>query len=281
MNGHILGLLAETSIHPGSGTDTGVIDLPVTREAATDYPVITGSSLKGALRDAARGKKLDSDEINRIFGHEKPSAEASAGQMLVSDARLMLLPVRSLNGAYKWTVCPHIIERLRRDMARAGLNRRLEVPSVSKGEALASAQDGLFLEERQFKAVRKPPEDVVQALQFLICHPNSRERVGSQLAILHDDDFAWFARYGLPVQARNVLDKKTKQSLNLWYEETLPADTLLYCFLAERSDGADLTGILGKLFPDERPYLQAGGNETIGQGWFAVQLLAADRGESQ
>ena len=29
----------------------GVVDLPVAREAATDYPVLVGSSLKGALRD--------------------------------------------------------------------------------------------------------------------------------------------------------------------------------------------------------------------------------------
>ncbi len=45
----LYGMLAETSIHPGAGQSSGFVDLPVAREAATDYPVIVGSSLKGAL----------------------------------------------------------------------------------------------------------------------------------------------------------------------------------------------------------------------------------------
>jgi CRISPR-associated protein Cmr4 len=43
MSAMMLGLLAETPIHPGSGQDNGAIDLPVQRERTTDYPVIPGS----------------------------------------------------------------------------------------------------------------------------------------------------------------------------------------------------------------------------------------------
>ena len=46
----MLGLLAETPIHAGSGRGMGVVDLPVAREAATDYPVLVGSSLKGVTQ---------------------------------------------------------------------------------------------------------------------------------------------------------------------------------------------------------------------------------------
>jgi len=35
MKNIVLGLLAETSLHPGSGQTADVIDLPVAREAAT------------------------------------------------------------------------------------------------------------------------------------------------------------------------------------------------------------------------------------------------------
>ena len=38
----MLGLLAETPIHPGAGRSMGVVDLPVAREAATDYPRVGG-----------------------------------------------------------------------------------------------------------------------------------------------------------------------------------------------------------------------------------------------
>ena len=45
MNTAILGLLAETPVHPGSGRSMGVVDLPVAREAATDFPLLVGSGL--------------------------------------------------------------------------------------------------------------------------------------------------------------------------------------------------------------------------------------------
>ena len=54
MRAAMLGLLAETSIHPGAGRSMGVVDLPVAREASTHYPVLVGSSLKGALTQAER-----------------------------------------------------------------------------------------------------------------------------------------------------------------------------------------------------------------------------------
>jgi CRISPR-associated protein Cmr4 len=85
-----------------------------------------------------------------------------------------------------------------------------------------------------------------------------------------DKAFAWFAQYALPVQARNVLDEGTKTSKNLWYEEALPPDTLMYFVVGERADGA-ATRIAVHLAG--RRYLQAGGNETVGQGWFTVRRV--------
>jgi CRISPR-associated protein Cmr4 len=37
MKTQILGMLAETFIHPGTGQSVGAIDVPVAREAATSY----------------------------------------------------------------------------------------------------------------------------------------------------------------------------------------------------------------------------------------------------
>jgi CRISPR-associated protein Cmr4 len=96
------------------------------------------------------------------------------------------------------------------------------------------------------------------------------DRLIKQLIVLHDGDFKWFASYGLPINARNVLDEGTKTSLNLWYEETLPQDSLFYTLFMQRHSGAiDLV----KTLVNERPYLQVGGNETVGQGWFSLKLL--------
>ena len=190
----ILGLLAETSIHPGAGSDTGFVDLPVAREAATDYPVIVGSSFKGALLDQARRQSMDETLRNRIFGEQN-----NAGALLVSDVRLLLLPVRSLTSHYKWVTCPHLLERLQRDLKRAGRPDGGNVPTVDKGHFLGVGDDQLFLEERQFKKSgdASVPKNVLTSLQLLISdttHKSTRDRLGNQVVILHDDDFAWFAR---------------------------------------------------------------------------------------
>lgn len=266
MQSAVLGLLAETPIHSGTGRSTGVVDLPVAREAATDYPVIPGSSLKGALRDKSR--RTDGDE-EEIFG-----TQDKAGALLVSDARLLLLPVRSLTGAYRWVTCPHLIERYQRDLKRAGITPLPPVPSVDRLCALAAGEENLFLEEREFRVTGAPDAALIDALAALIAHEETRRRLPRQLVVLNDEDFTWFARYGLPIQARNQLDTETKKSENLWYEESLPPDTLMYALVVERTGGA--LSALSLLFPPGQAYLQAGGNETVGQGWFAVTVRQAE-----
>jgi len=264
LNSTVLGLLAETFIHPGSGSDTGFVDLPVAREAATDYPVIYGSSFKGALLDLVRSN--DTSAASKLFGERD-----NAGALLVSDVRLLLLPVRSMTSHYKWITCPHLIERFDRDAVRSGsLRRPVAFEGPSTGSYLGEGAGDLFLEERQFQPAGSLPDGLIAAIAPLVPHEAVRKRLASQLVVLSDGDFAWFARYGLAVNARNVLDTEKKTSKNLWYEETIPPDSLFYCLLAERQRDA-VSAIANYL--GQRPYIQAGGNATIGQGWFAVALL--------
>lgn len=265
MNTLLIALLAETFIHVGGGQSEGVVDLPVAREAVTDYPFIPGSGLKGALRDWAKQKELPN--VDSLFGRQD-----NAGQLLFSDARLLALPVRSLHGASRWVTCPHLWERYRRDALRSGR----DVPDLGaapeQGGAFGEGGDRVILEERRFNLKDGIPEPVIEAMGSLFAHDDTRARMTSSLLILSDEDFAWFARYGLPVQARNVLDDETKVSTNLWYEEALPPDSLLYALVSERG--------LGEMEPladalRQSPYLQVGGNETVGQGWLALAFPEA------
>ena len=273
----ILGMLAETPVHSGSGRGLGVVDLPVAREAATDYPVVFGSSLKGALKDKAeRTSGIGGEEASRCFGEKD-----RAGTLLVSDARLLLLPVRSLTSSYRWATCPHLLERLRRDLQRAGEAPQFDIPRVSQGRVRTKGSGTIFLEERQFKIVGAPGDALVKEIGRLIVHEDTKGRLADQVAVLNNNDFTWFARYGLSIQARNVLDDN-KSSQNLWYEETLPSDTVMYALIAGRSSGA--VGLLDRLFPAAEnfdPYLQVGGNETVGQGWFVVTPMAGNGGSSE
>ena len=272
MKTETLGFLAETAIHPGAGRSIGVVDLPVAREAATDYPVLAGSSLKGALKDKAERVGLDDLEVR--FGRQD-----RAGDLLVSDGRLVLLPVRSLTSSFRWVTCSHLVERYRRDLARAGATHLPDVPEVESGSVLAAGQGRLFLEERQFRICGAPESGLLDAIAPLLLHEETRKRLNSQsIAVLSDHDFAWFVRYGLAVQARNVLEYGTKKSKNLWYEETLPPDTVMYALVSGRSDEA--LAVLDTLFKKNDPYLQVGGNETVGQGWFAVKIRDGEVGGS-
>ena len=89
----ILGLHAQTSLHPGSGTALGTVDLPVQRERHTLWPTIPGSALKGVLRDACRdhvkaehgGDRATANRENRrltaAFGPPTESAGEHAGAL--------------------------------------------------------------------------------------------------------------------------------------------------------------------------------------------------------
>ena len=263
----ILTLLAETFIHPGIGQSTGAVDLPVMRESTTQHPVIFGSSLKGSLRE--RLEVTSVTQADQTFGKQE-----DAGHVLVGDARLLLLPVRSQTGTYQWITCPLILERLKRDAERAGQELAFAVPKVDKGSVLhhSSAGQPLVLEELQFTVSGAVDGAVLAALQGFIPHETTAARLGTQLAVLNNEDFAWFAQYGLSIQAHNQLDDKTKQSNNLWFEENLPPDTVMYAVLGERRAGA-LEQIRAMFALNS--FLRVGGDETTGKGWMRVGMKTA------
>ncbi|WP_048602203.1 type III-B CRISPR module RAMP protein Cmr4 [Rubeoparvulum massiliense] len=268
MNGLMIGLLAETSIHAGSGQTAGVVDLPVAREAVTDYPVIVGSSLKGALRDKAEQQKMESKD--EVFGMPD-----FAGAVAVTDGRLLLLPVRSLTGHFRWVTCPYILRRWQRDIQMMGSSSRFFIPDPQDDEAyVAIEEESLFLEEFSFRAIQKKSEiqAIASELGKLIQHESVRDNLVQSLTIVHDDMFRYFAKYGLSVQARNQLDAETKESKNLWYEETLPPDTLLYTLILPRLNEKEQLARIKKMFAHDL-YVRVGGNETIGQGWCITSIM--------
>ena len=264
MKADIIGLLSETSMHPGSESSTGVVDLPIAREITTAYPVITGSSLKGAFRESFEDR-MDKKETDKVFGEQN-----RAGDISISDGRILLLPVRTLIGHYKWVTCPYILDRLFRDLKLAGYKiEEVKIPEIKQGKALYHGTDEeIFLEEITF--THQESEDLLgkltKIIKPLLYHKSLKDRLLDQLVIISDDEFVYFAKYGLEVRARNRLSSETKTSENLWYEECLPPDTLFYTLFLCRSGKEASLEKLQEAFL-EKPYIQIGGNETIGQGW--------------
>ncbi len=138
-----------TPLHIGAGQGLGHVDLPIVREAHTNFPYIPGTSLKGALRnleinrvvrERKRGEKpsqleeklTDKDKFDpedrdivrlaKIFGTAGEVAEqdkealeegkeVGAGKVLFSDAFIVLFPVKSAKGIFSLTTCPYVINR--------------------------------------------------------------------------------------------------------------------------------------------------------------------------
>jgi CRISPR-associated protein Cmr4 len=267
----ILTMIAETYLHPGIGQSTGAVDLPVMRESTTKHPCIFGSSLKGSLLEAFRERKVP--DYLTLFG-----AQTAAGTLLIGDARLLLLPVRSLTGIYKWVTCPLILERLCRDMGRGVKDTaKVTLPKVEPGKVLGVANTiKLTLEERQFNGVGPVSQELVTLIERFIPEDSAKTRLLGQLVILNDNDFAWFAENGLPIQAHNQLAENTKQSENLWFEENLPPDTVMYSIIGERAQdqGASKSPTAQVATEFQRnPYLRVGGDETTGKGWMRIGVL--------
>lgn len=295
----LLGLLAETPLHPGTGQTTGVVDLPIQRERHTAFPVIPSTSLKGCLRDLARRRWQDQRDVADVFGPDiQQEDKAYAGAIGVSDARLLAFPVRSLREVFVWVTCPYVLDRLSRDLHRAGLAADwLELEQPGDGQAITAhdALGGLLvLEDLSLQGQVRPEWGAVaraiadRLLPEGVTHAFTRDRMATRLVLVSDNDFRWFAEHATQVTARISLnDNKTTTGGrgNLWYEETLPADTVMYALIrAEppRRDGSAIAGGPGvrdrltDLLAGAGAYLQTGGNETVGQGWLAVRVADAE-----
>ena len=287
MQQELLGLIAETQIHAGTGRATGVIDLPIMREAHTGWPCVFGSAVKGALRCAAEQTPAARNWLADVFGPDTQNASDHAGALAISDARLLLLPVRSLTSHYKWVTCPALLKRAADDARRAG--KRVPdfiLPKLAADEAITSTYEGpLYLEEFHFRASKADLTTLIGWLSGFVREDGIQEKLAQQLAIVNNDLFAHIAQFATPVTPHIAIDNATKtvKSGALWYEETLPPDTVFYLSLAASDSRRKDAGIAASLimeqtlslFPAEKPYLQLGGNETTGMGWCRVSRVEA------
>ncbi len=283
----LLGLLTETSLHAGAGNSASGVDLPIQRESHNGWPCVFGSAVKGALRDKAESTLTNKNDVLAVFGPETANASDNAGAIAVGDARLLLLPVRSLTSAFKWVTCAEALGRLDRDAKRMGMTNFFfgVLEDVADEEALAvTGTNDLFLEEYRF-TLKKEAEKVgkyATAIARLMERDKAEHELKKRLVIVSDDMFAHLTQAAVPINAHIALVSATKTTQDgaLWYEETLPPETLLYVpLMANRSrkDGNDLNSeqvrkTVTGLFAD-KPWLQLGGNETVGMGWSAIKVL--------
>lgn len=292
----MLFIYVETPLHAGSGRGLGAVDLPIQRERTTAYPMIQASSVKGKLRAEVRtrnGWADNSPEIEALFGKAGSSGENFAGAIAPGDARLLLFPVRSLAGIFAWTTSRLALQRFIRDCALTGLKPPQidSLPTPNAGSALIASDDlkaGEVIVLEEFSFAPQIDNKVAELGQWIAGqalpadYTYWREAMPKKLAVLPDDAFRDFALYATEVQTHVRLDpaRKTVESGALWTTELLPVDTLLYAPLMVMSSRVNgQTWSANRVFQTVQSVLdgkrvQFGGDETTGQGWTSVRLVA-------
>ncbi|MGZ5027282.1 MAG: type III-B CRISPR module RAMP protein Cmr4 [Methylobacter sp.] len=293
----LITLQAITFLHPGTGQTTGVVDLPVQREVHTGYPMFASSGFKGSLRDKAEQlwTKDNKKDIETLFGSpvNGDDSNTSAGAFSITDARILAFPVRSLQQVFVWVTCPMVIQRLLRDIELIGYGK----PEITLNDALALIEaealvatgsplkDLLILEDVNFNVTaNKTVDAIVELLTPLLDDQAGFD--GKRLVVIPNDDFQHLVRYATQISARIQLnDRKTTDGDggNLWYEETLPPETVMYalalCHAPRKKESAETAQDMAKKLQDllSDRFLQIGGNETVGQGWCCVKVNAGGR----
>jgi CRISPR-associated protein Cmr4 len=285
-----------TPLHVGTGHAVGAVDLPLAREKTTGFPYVPGSSLKGVLREVAR-LKGNGFPRQKLFGPERDNASDHAGALLVSDAQLLLLPVRSLVGTFAWVTSPFLLRRLARDAREAGVGEvpmldmnGVEQAKVAKEQAIVTA-DRVVFEDLDFKA---ETDNKVKTLaewlgKYLFTGPGASDwqaMLLKRLCVIHDDAFAFFSLHGTEIVTRIAIDpdKKTVKKGALWTEENLPTETVMVSLVEGQSIAApehkveiNAEEALDQLKALLEHPVQIGGDATTGRGRCRLALAGGPR----
>jgi len=284
MQSKLFFLHALSPLHAGTGQGLGVIDLPIAREKATGIPIIPGSTVKGVLRDAA----ATDPNVNDIFGPDTANADAYAGSAQFTDMRLVLLPVRSLKGTFAWVTSPLLLRRLQRDAKHAsGTKPPATVPAPAAADACIttnasiltlSKSNQVVLEDLELNATSDANADTWS--QWLATHifdgdADWTQTLGQHLCIVHDDVLSFLLQTATEVTARIRLDDKTKtvQKGALWYEEALPAETIMAGLVIAAQVKADPQTVFSTIDNVTQNPIQVGGNATVGRGLCQLRLV--------
>ncbi|HBK54750.1 MAG TPA: type III-B CRISPR module RAMP protein Cmr4 [Xanthomonadales bacterium] len=314
MKSHLFHLHALSALHVGVGQAIGNVDLPIARERASHLPFVPGSGIKGVLRDA--WTERDKAGVSDLFGPERidKGDDAFTGALAIGDAKLLLLPVRSLAGVMAWATCPFVLRRYRADHELThSANRLPKIPEVEGGHARITAgstlnAEGTTLVLDDLDIVADNDHAAADAWaehfrQSLFAGGSSEDielakhHFDSRFVILSDDDFAFLAETGTEIRARVRIDpgRGVVEDGALWYEENLPAETVLWGLIGVgrsrdgtsgksgangngNGNGSKDAASMSQQFTQhlKKPLsLQMGGKATIGRGLVRFSLVGA------
>lgn len=275
-------------LHAGTGQGIGVIDLPIAREKATGLPFLAGSSVKGSLRDVCD----DQETRKKLFGPEKTNAEEHAGSVQFSDQRLLLLPVRSLKGTFAWVTSPYVLNRFVRDAQDTNadaLVKAVPVPLSNEEVQECLVVDGnklemggkVYLEDLDLtvNSDKTKAKEWADVLAGEIFTGDWQSYFKERFCIVPDDVLNFLLDTATEITARISIDANTKTAAEgqLWYEEALPCETVLFGMvlavrIRKESVNVDPDVALKEISKLIVKPVQFGGKATVGRGLCRLRL---------
>jgi CRISPR-associated protein Cmr4 len=230
----------------------------------------------------------------KVFGPETADASDHAGALSFSDARLLLLPVRSVAGTFAWVTSPYLLAVFAREAKLAGIAQMPTIPALKEQECLVTAatllkadlggKSKVVLEEfdldAKSEADKSGADPIANYLAPLVFMDKEwQDLLKKRICIVHDDTMSFLAEHGTEVVTRVCIDPTTgtaKQG-QLWTEENLPAESVLVS-LVEQHTTTKTRGNPGQWLDLVQKQLlstpiQLGGKATVGRGRCALHLV--------
>ncbi|MCS7244371.1 MAG: type III-B CRISPR module RAMP protein Cmr4 [Candidatus Calescibacterium sp.] len=303
---YMLVIYCLTPIHMGAGQSVSYIDNIVQRERITGFPTLWSSGLKGVLRAFLSKNEKCKEHVDKIFGPQDGREYASL--ISISDAKLLLFPVRSLKGIFAYITSPMIIIRLLQELRNLGVNTISKQNDNSKIDLAKICESLIKQKINEESVITTEKSEIVFDLnnskkvgleEFifdLYSQENSKLNISdlvelikkylpsnqlissdnflmSRFAILKDDVLKDLTNYAVEIRTRIKINQSTGTVHEgaLFTEEFIPSETLFYSFvfLKEDSNKTYYKQIIEEL--DDK-VLQFGADETLGKGIAKIKL---------
>jgi CRISPR-associated protein Cmr4 len=291
----VMFIYAVSPVHMGAGTALGAVDNPVQRERHTQHPMLAGSGLKGALRDAWPKGEAAAMPEDVVFGPDPQHAAEHAGALSLGDGQIVLFPVRSLRESYVYATCPTALARLDRML------RLLGKPLYENAPRLAGDDHAVLVQERQTALCGgNHPRLVLETFAFepaqdaalrtvaariagmlpAALGDHFRTKVRQDLVLLSDTRFNYFVRNATVVEPHVRIDDATGTADDggLYYTENVPPEALFASLVMASqarkkgvtSSGTEVLAAVRDAYANR--LVQIGGDATSGRGQVLVSF---------
>jgi CRISPR-associated protein Cmr4 len=266
-----------TSLHAGAGQPRGALRNPLLRENETRWPVVSASTVKGAMRkqirDAMHAEYQSSPDwksaanqdprLLSIFGLKEASEPCV---LAFGPARLFAFPLRSAHGIWALVTCPSALNQfaLSQNLVLSELPQPEKTQAFcAEGSAFLLDKKVLILEDIELSFQGAWSESCQALIEQFPAESEIRSTLQDRLVLVSDTCF------NLLVQSKTELfdfHSTAGQDNRPQPVEFLPAETLLYTQIsAEKPDPPF------DIFMSHCPeYVSLGAYQTLGKGLCAV-----------